>query len=89
MGDGTTVHCVGPGADFTEDQSGRPSPNCGHVYHRLTESGDARIDATSHWEIRWSGGGQSAFRTLGLTSTTRLPVREIRTLNTRMNGGAR
>ncbi|GLY38837.1 hypothetical protein Amsp01_048610 [Amycolatopsis sp. NBRC 101858] len=86
MGDGSTVRCSGPGSEFTDDQAGRPSPTCGHVYAHLTPGGVAGIDATSRWEIRWSGGGQSAFRTMALTSSARLPVREIRTLNT---GGAR
>lgn len=86
MGDGATVRCAGPGDAFTDDQAGRPSPSCGHSYRDLVPGGTAAVDATSHWEIRWSGGGQSAFRTMALTSSARLAVREIRTLNT---GGAR
>jgi hypothetical protein len=83
MGDGSAVSCPGPGTEFTEDLSGQPSPTCGHVYRDLVTGGVAGINATSRWEIRWSGGGQSAFRTMALTSSARLPVREIRTLNTR------
>ena len=71
------------GTEFTDDLAGQPSPTCGHVYRDLVAGGAAGIDATSRWEIRWSGGGQSAFRTMALTSSARLPVREIRTLNTR------
>ncbi|WP_239070634.1 hypothetical protein [Amycolatopsis sp. SID8362] len=82
MGDGSTVSCPGPGTEFTDDRAGQPSPTCGHVYRALVGGGVAGIDATSRWEIRWSGGGQSAFRTMALTSSARLPVREIRTLNT-------
>ncbi|ADJ48817.1 hypothetical protein AMES_6991 [Amycolatopsis mediterranei S699] len=83
MGDGITVSCPGPGAEFTDGLAGQPSPTCGHVYRDLVAGGVAGIDATSRWEIRWSGGGQSAFRTMALTSSAQLPVREIRTLNTR------
>ncbi|WP_410633808.1 hypothetical protein [Amycolatopsis sp. cmx-4-83] len=86
MGDGATVRCAGPGTAFTDDRAGRPSPSCGHSYRDLVPGGTAAVDATSRWEIRWSGGGQSAFKTLALTSSARLAVREIRTLNT---GGAR
>lgn len=83
MGDGTTVSCAGPGTEFTDDLAGQPSPTCGHVYREIVAGGAAAINATSRWEIRWSGGGQSAFRTMALTSSAQLPVREIRTLNTR------
>ncbi len=86
MGDGTTTRCPGPGTPFTEDQAGKPSPTCGHTYERLVPGGVAEISATSRWEITWSGGGQSAFRTMSLTSSAQLPVREVRTLNT---GGPR
>lgn len=86
MGDGTTVGCPGPGTEFTDDLAGQPSPTCGHVYRSLVAGEAAGINATSRWEIHWSGGGQSAFRTMALTSSARLPVREIRTLNT---GGSR
>ncbi|MGW4525013.1 hypothetical protein [Amycolatopsis sp. NPDC004378] len=83
MGDGTAVSCPGPGTEFADSLAGQPSPTCGHVYRDLVAGGVAGINATSRWEIRWSGGGQSAFRTMALTSSARLPVREIRTLNTR------
>lgn len=83
MGDGMTVSCPGPGTEFADDLAGQASPTCGHVYRDLVAGGVARINATSRWEIRWSGGGQSAFRTMALTSSAQLPVREIRTLNTR------
>jgi len=86
MGDRTTVSCPGAGTEFSDDRAGQPSPTCGHVYRDLVDGGVAAVNATSHWEIRWSGGGQSAFRTMALTSSARLPVREIRTLNT---GGPR
>ncbi|MEV7038389.1 hypothetical protein [Amycolatopsis sp. NPDC051061] len=85
-GDGATARCAGPGTPFTDDQVGKPSPTCGHTYERLVPGGVAEISATSRWEITWSGGGQSAFRTLSLTSSARLPVREVRTLTT---GGPR
>ncbi|MDQ7805585.1 hypothetical protein Q5425_17715 [Amycolatopsis sp. A133] len=83
MGDGATTSCAGPGTEFTDELAGQQSPTCGYVYRGLVAGGVAAINATSRWEIRWSGGGQSAFRTMGLTSSARLPVREIRTLNTR------
>jgi hypothetical protein len=86
MGDGATVTCDGPGTPFTDDRAGQPSPTCGHVYSRTFTTGFL-ITATSRWQIRWSGGGQGAGQTLALTSIIRLAVREVRTLNTHVQGG--
>ncbi|MEW2507905.1 hypothetical protein AB0878_46330 [Amycolatopsis sp. NPDC047767] len=86
MGDGAVVTCSGPGTPFTPDRAGQTSPTCGHLYTRTAATGFP-IEATSHWNVRWSGAGQSGARTLALTSTTRLAVREIRTLNTHPQGG--
>ncbi|WP_370942022.1 hypothetical protein AB5J62_23220 [Amycolatopsis sp. cg5] len=80
MGDGSAVSC-GPGTPFTEDRAGQPSPTCGHIYLKKAAAGAFGIAATSHWEISWSGGGQSDFQTMALTANAQLPVREIRTLN--------
>lgn len=82
MGDGKTVVCEGPGTPWTEADAGEESPDCGHVYRELSESGKYRVSANSTWVVRWSGGGQSDSQTLNLGSTAvDLPVREVRTLN--------
>ncbi|MFE5564727.1 hypothetical protein ACFQ68_07015 [Amycolatopsis japonica] len=85
MGDGTSKVC-GPGTPFTEGRAGQPSPDCGHTYVAKSASGTFSIRATSQWDISWAGGGMSDSETMDLTSTARLPVREIRTLN---SGGGR
>ncbi|MFI0805288.1 hypothetical protein SAMN04489729_6888 [Amycolatopsis lurida] len=86
MGDGATKACAGLGTPFTEDRAGLASPDCGHVYLTKAPSGAFPIAATGHWEISWSGGGMSDSEVMDLTSNARLPVREIRTLN---SGGGR
>ncbi|WP_232376798.1 hypothetical protein [Amycolatopsis aidingensis] len=89
MGDGSSVRCDGPGTPFSDSRAGEASPTCGHVYRAKAPGGAFPVAATGHWEIRWSGGGQSDFRTMDLTSTARLPVREVRTLNTDPRGTER
>ncbi|GAB3362570.1 hypothetical protein [Amycolatopsis echigonensis] len=86
MGDGAVVTCAGPGTPFADDQAGRPSPTCGHVYSRSSSPGFS-ISATGHWRIRWSGAGQGGTDSMDLTSRAQLAVREIRTLNTHVRGG--
>ncbi|MGW4393820.1 hypothetical protein ACWEHA_00915 [Amycolatopsis nivea] len=86
MGDGATVTCSGAGTPFTDDQAGRPSPTCGHIYSRSASSGFP-IAATGHWRIRWSGAGQGGSDSMDLTARTQLAVREIRTLNSDAGGG--
>ncbi|WP_409494736.1 hypothetical protein [Amycolatopsis sp. cmx-11-12] len=86
MGDGATKACAGPGTPFTEDRAGLASPDCGHVYLTKAPSGAFPIAATGHWEISWSGGGMSDSEAMDLTSSARLPVREIRTLNSGEDG---
>ncbi|RSN45126.1 hypothetical protein DMC64_19980 [Amycolatopsis sp. WAC 04197] len=81
MGDGASHVCAGPGTPFAEDRAGLRSPDCGHVYLTKPSAGAFPIAATGHWEINWSGGGATGSEAMDLTSNTRLPVREIRTLN--------
>ncbi|UMP06707.1 hypothetical protein [Amycolatopsis sp. EV170708-02-1] len=83
MGDGAAKACAGPGTPFTEDRAGLASPDCGHVYLTKAPSGAFSITATGHWEISWTGGGTSDSEAMDLTSNAQLPVREIRTLNSR------
>jgi hypothetical protein len=88
MGDGHVVTCDGAGTVFSEDQAGKPSPSCGYVYQSLPSSGRTfPVTANARWHITWSGGGQTGTQDLTLTSTTQLPVREIRALNGVSPGG--
>lgn len=81
MGDGTTVSCEGPGTPFTIDQAGAESPDCGHIYSE--RSPGMTVSATSVWLVEWEGGGESGAATLQPDAQVQLPVREVRTLNTR------
>ncbi|MGC7096758.1 hypothetical protein ACPZ19_18955 [Amycolatopsis lurida] len=82
MGDGATVTCAGSGTPFVDARAGERSPDCGHIYRTTAADAGFTVSATSRWQISWSGGGQSDSQVMDLTSSTRLPVREIRTLNT-------
>ncbi|MFI6031394.1 hypothetical protein [Amycolatopsis magusensis] len=82
MGDGISVTCTSPGTPFTDARAGEPSPDCGHTYRATAPGGAVTVAATSRWQISWSGGGQADSQVMDLPSSTQLPVREIRTLNT-------
>lgn len=81
MGDGKTVICAGSNAMGTpyEDRfDTQSSPSCGHRYN---QPGRYEIRATSHWEVQWSGIGQSGTITLELYDTTNVRISEVQVLN--------
>ncbi|WP_027661516.1 hypothetical protein [Salinispora fenicalii] len=60
MDNGTKVTCSGPGTAYESDSplAGKRSPDCG--YHSgYPEPGTYEIQATTHWTVSWSGGGES------------------------------
>ncbi|SCL16462.1 hypothetical protein GA0074694_1628 [Micromonospora inyonensis] len=60
LGNGETVTCDGPGTPYSTSGpfAGQPSPDCGYDTG-YQKAGTYRINATTHWTVRWSGGGQS------------------------------
>lgn len=80
MGDGKTVVCAGSNAMGTEYEDRfdtQSSPTCGHRYNR---PGRYEVRATSHWEVEWSGIGQTGTITLELYDTTDIRVSEVQVL---------
>lgn len=87
-GDGSTVTCTGPGTRFRPGADPRASsPDCGHTYRRSSAAqpgGTYLVQATVHWSVSWSGGGQfGTFPEMTTSSTTRFRVTESPALNAR------
>lgn len=81
MGDDTVVTC-GKATPWSQarTQGGRnvASPDCGHVYERM---GTYTVTATSHWNVQWSGGGQSGSLPFSLSRSTDYLVGEYQAVN--------
>lgn len=79
MGNGDTVTC-GKGTKYTGmGTTDIKSPTCGYRY---TDDGDYQISATTHWEVNWSGIGESGTIEMELTTPPeQLTVAEIQVLN--------
>ena len=79
MGDGNTVYCWGPGTEYFDGYGKSDSPTCGYT---LQNQGYFTVTATSHWEIEWSGIGQSGVIELDLERSTEIVVGELQVLRT-------
>jgi len=78
MGDGSSVSC-GKRTPRTSVGGSMPSPDCGYAYSKNSAAqngGTYTISATSHWTVRWTGGGQSGTIPLDLSSQTQLRIVE-------------
>lgn len=80
MGDGGSVVCHGAGTAYSAAQGSRPSPDCGYTF---TKSGDFTVTATSHWNVAWSGIGQSGVIPLTFTSSTQVTEVELQAIGQR------
>jgi hypothetical protein len=87
MGDGTIVDCAGPGTPYDERRpADEQTTDCSHTYRRSSASQPDqryRVDATSHWHVTWtsSTGESGDFGDVGRTSSIRVRVAEIQTVN--------
>lgn len=81
MGDGAVVTC-GKGTPWSEarTQGGKnvASPDCGHVYETM---GTYEVTATSHWDVQWSGAGQSGSLPFSLSRSASYLVGEYQAVN--------
>ncbi|MGB8020563.1 MAG: hypothetical protein WCF04_05000 [Candidatus Nanopelagicales bacterium] len=85
LGDGSRVTCRNAGTPWTPDQGTGASPTCGHRYTNpsTTQPGGVfQVRATAHWQVDWSGAGQSGQITFTLTGTRDVPVTEVQVLQT-------
>lgn len=80
MGDGGSVVCHGASTPYNSSYGRRPSPDCGYTY---TKSGDYTVTATSHWQVAWSGIGQSGVIPLQFTSTAQVTEAELQAIGQR------
>ncbi|MDO5691849.1 MAG: hypothetical protein Q4G70_05110 [Pseudomonadota bacterium] len=81
MGDGGVVVC-GKGtpwsASLTQGGKNIASPSCGHVFERM---GTYTVTATSHWNVQWSGAGQSGSLPFSLSRSASYLVGEYQAVN--------
>jgi hypothetical protein len=83
MGDGEQVVCRTPGTAYADRFADRSRPDCGYRY---VEQGERQVEATSYWQVEWSGIGQSGVIGLELTAQTQIVVGELQVLVT--SGGS-
>lgn len=84
MGDGNKKRCRPTGLRYSTQVGRKPSPDCGYVYEKMSPDegkGTYRITSTAHWEVSWTGAGQSGVIPMETTSTRGLRVGEIQVLN--------
>lgn len=84
MGDGSTVHCTGPGTPYEETVRMLPSPDCGHVYRRPSGNLPHQsyvVTATAVWDVTWFGAETGA-QQVPMTATTTLTIGEVQVLVT-------
>ncbi len=77
LGDGTTQGCDKGTKWKRGAPAGSKSPTCGHVFEK---PGRYTIEATTHWTIAWSAGGQSGYMPYSITSDRPFEVGEIHVL---------
>ncbi|WTD65117.1 hypothetical protein OG811_11840 [Micromonospora sp. NBC_01638] len=79
MGNKQEVTCDGPGTpyDAKGDRAGSTSPDCGYD-KGYQKAGTYRVGATTHWTVRWSGGGESGVIPVTRTSgTVQIQINEL------------
>lgn len=80
MGDGNTVTCANPGTAYTASYGNVASPTCGYQYvtsSRTRPGGRFVITATTTWQVKWDGGGQTGELLVTRASTTSIQVDEM------------
>jgi hypothetical protein len=80
MGDGNVVTCANTGTKYQESYGKSPSPTCGHRY---TKQGAYTVSATTHWDITWTGIGQTGTISLTFTQSVGITMGEIQVITTR------
>jgi len=86
MGDGKSVTCTGAGTPYKKSYGGKPSPDCGHRYTKVSThepDGKFTITATSTWKVTWeaSTGEDGTLPAETRTSTTTARVGELQVVN--------
>ena len=85
LGDGTTVTCHNAGTPWSPTMGTGPSPTCGHRYRTPSDAepnGTFTVRATAHWQVSWTGAGQSGRITFTMNGERDQPVTEVQVLQT-------
>jgi hypothetical protein len=86
LGDGTRLTCRDAGTPWSPDLGTGPSPTCGHRYTTSSMSepnGTFTVRATTHWQVVWSGAGQSGQITFQMSDQRQQEVTEVQVLQVR------
>ena len=85
MGDGTTVTCNGKGTPFDVSYGAVPSPDCGHIYSRMSKDKPGRkyqVTAIANWQFDWTAAGQTGSANTTVQSQTQIEIGEMQTVIT-------
>ena len=85
LGDGTRLTCRNAGTPWSPKKGTGPSPTCGHRYlapSTAEPTGSFTVRATAHWQVEWTGAGQSGNITFTMDGTRQQPVTEVQVLQT-------
>jgi hypothetical protein len=83
MGDGSRVTCANPGTPYTRAVGESDSPTCGYRYSQPSSAepnASYTVTATTTWEVRWTGGGQSGQLTQTRSSSASVRIGELQVL---------
>lgn len=79
MGNGIELTCADAGTAYHSDSplAGKPSPDCGYD-SGYPKPGTYQIQATTHWTVSWSGGGQrDSFEVTRQSNTVTIQINEL------------
>lgn len=80
MGDGGSKTC-GAWTAYQRGFGYTDSPTCGYRYSKTSGDGRFTVNATSQWQVNWTGGGDSGTIPLTQQSSTSLKIGELQSVN--------
>ncbi len=86
MGDGTVVTCHGAGTPYSAEFGTAKSPDCGYEYSKTSANqpgGVYTVKVTTHWKATWKAGGDSGELEDSLSTSVKIKIGELQTLNER------
>ncbi|MEA5457303.1 hypothetical protein SPF06_21510 [Sinomonas sp. JGH33] len=83
LGDGSTITCFSQGTPYQESFGVTPSPDCGHIYSRMSTDqpgGKYTVTARANWTFTWQAAGQTGTNTTSVQSQTQIAIGEMQTV---------
>lgn len=77
MGNGDVVSCEQGTPWESHLTNNQPSPDCGYTYETM---GRYTITATAHWQVEWSGIGQTGTIEMPLSRTATVEIAELQVI---------